>query len=154
MAWEWMESTASGLKNLIQGVSGSGYNTWQTSLGMDKEKIDAHMQKWYDYAKSPAVRGEISSQEYHRRGGELLSKDVRGGWHGKVPLGQFALPALSAGYQLGQEGLRGLLGHQSYNKRGVGPLGNIGEMQKMLLRISKEWLGLDSLMRGSIEISK
>jgi len=86
------------------GAPDSGFGTTAAMLGMNQAELDQHFVDWNRYAVDP----DISSSEYHRRGGELLSADTREGWHSKVPLGQFILPALSFGYQLPQEIVRGL----------------------------------------------
>ena len=86
------------------GSPDAGLGSTASMLGMSQADLDKHFDEWYEYAIKP----EISSSEYHRRGGELLSADSREGWHSKVPLGQFVLPALALGYQLPQEVVRGL----------------------------------------------
>jgi len=87
----------------IYGSPDAGLGSTASMLGMSQADLNKHFDEWFDYAIKP----EISSSEYHRRGGELLSADSREGWHSKVPLGQFVLPALALGYQLPQEIARG-----------------------------------------------
>ena len=92
------------LWGVINRLKNLSYNQFiNTALGFDQEKHDKHFGDWAYYANNPARKGEIPTSEYHRRGGELLSRDVREGWHSKVPLGQFILPAQGVAYQMIQE---------------------------------------------------
>ena len=54
---------------------------------------------------------------------------VQGGWHDYAPV---TLPLLATGYQMLEEGGRGLLGHPAYYKGG-GLLGRIGGLSMGLL---------------------
>jgi len=97
------------------------------AMGVSNERVDEHMREWWDYAAMPDE--EIDVPEYHRRGGELVAEMVRGGWHDYAP---GALPLLATGYQMLEEGGRGLLGHPAYYKGG-GLLGRIGGLGRGLL---------------------
>ena len=99
------------------------------ALGVPIERVDEHMREWWDYAAMPATEGEIDVPEYHRRGGELVGQMVQGGWHDYAP---GTLPLLATGYQMLEEGGRGLLGHPAYYKGG-GLLGRIGGLGMGLL---------------------
>ena len=100
-----------------------------SALGVPNERVDEHMREWWDYAVMPAVGGEIDVPEYHRRGGELVGQMVQGGWHDNAPV---ILPLLATGFQMLEEGGRGLLGHPAYYKGG-GLLGRIGGLGMGLL---------------------